>query len=93
MHAPGRNYKSNEVEELSDAIHDNFRKNLKFVMKQKDMSQTELAKMIHIHRVTLNRILNGKVAPSLAIAVVLSIAVEEPLSRLCGYEETERKFY
>ena len=56
------------------ALLENFRANLQAAMTESGISGQEVARRSGVHWVTVSRILNGKLAPSLAICEKLARA-------------------
>lgn len=59
------------------ALIDNFRHNLKDACKAKGISQADLARETGLHWVTISRILNGHLNPTLETCEKLAMAAGE----------------
>ena len=57
------------------AASNNFRKNLRFVMKTRNISQRALADMADVNFVSVNRVLVGKSEPTMHLAEKISEAI------------------
>jgi transcriptional regulator with XRE-family HTH domain len=64
-----------------DALTDTFADNLKSVLTRKKITQRELARRSGVHFVTINRILNREMKPSLGMCERLADALELPATK------------
>ena len=58
-----------------------LRNNLKEARHEKNISQTELAKMVGVSRQTISSIETGQFNPTAKLALILCIALDKTLSR------------
>lgn len=59
-----------------------LKNNIKFLRKNKNISQEELAKKIGVNRSTISRIENGEIETTIDNIVKISIALNVPLNDL-----------
>lgn len=64
------------------AALDNFRRNLRSECDKLEMTHRELARKSKLHHVSVSRILNGHVIPTIPVAERLAKAVGVPLEKI-----------
>jgi putative transcriptional regulator len=56
--------------------------NISQVIRQKNMTQADLAKMVGVKREYINRIINRKVTPTIPLGLRIANALEVPIEKL-----------
>lgn len=69
-----------------------FGERLLFVLKEKEMTQRELAEKININETALSRYVNGSRKPRMDILVNIARALNVSVEYLAGNEESEIEF-
>lgn len=63
-----------------------LKNNLKVVRAQKNLSQTELAKLVGVSRQTISSIETGQFNPTAKLALILCIALDNKFEELFYFE-------
>ncbi len=80
---PGRPLKEGNHAD-ADYYAANFSKNLTRLRKERDLTQSEMAKILGVHRITVNRLEKGKHQPFLGDAKRFARALGSSLDEMCA---------